>query len=184
MLVELSIENLGIIESSRLTFHDGFTALTGETGAGKTMLVEAINLVCGRRAEASVIRDGADEAHVEARFVRMGDDGEEEVILARTLHREGRSRAYINGRMATVAALSELGEELVDIAAQALIAVRKSKSDMKLSMKAEITSATLTGTADLAKILTDLKAVGRITDLVLQQGNEVALSEVVFAEPQ
>jgi valyl-tRNA synthetase len=76
------------------------------------------------------------------------------------------------------------GEELVDIAAQALIAVRKSKSDMKLSMKAEITSATLTGPADLAKILTDLKAVGRITDLVLQQGNEVALSEVVFAEPQ
>ena len=118
MLVELSIENLGIIESSRLTFHDGFTALTGETGAGKTMLVEAINLVCGRRAEASVIRDGADEAHVEARFVRMGDDGEEEVILARTLHREGRSRAYINGRMATVAALSELGEELVDIHGQ------------------------------------------------------------------
>ena len=118
MIVELSIENLGIIESSRLTFHDGFTALTGETGAGKTMLVEAINLVCGRRAEASVIRDGADEAHVEARFVRMGDDGEEEVILARTLHREGRSRAYINGRMATVAALSELGEELVDIHGQ------------------------------------------------------------------
>lgn len=118
MLVELSIENLGIIESSRLTFHDGFTALTGETGAGKTMLVEAINLVCGRRAEASVIRDGADEAHVEARFVRMGDDSEEEVILARTLHREGRSRAYINGRMATVAALSELGEELVDIHGQ------------------------------------------------------------------
>ncbi|MFN5600610.1 MAG: AAA family ATPase, partial [Acidimicrobiaceae bacterium] len=118
MLVELSIENLGIIESSRLTFHDGFTAFTGETGAGKTMLVEAINLVCGRRAETSVIRDGADEAHVEARFVRMGDDGEEEVILSRTLHREGRSRAYINGRMATVAALSELGEELVDIHGQ------------------------------------------------------------------
>lgn len=119
MLVELSIENLGIIESSRLTFHDGFTALTGETGAGKTMLVEAINLVCGRRAETSVIRDGADEAHVEARFVRMGPDGEEEeVILSRTIHREGRSRAHINGRMATVAALSEIGEELVDIHGQ------------------------------------------------------------------
>lgn len=118
MLVELSIENLGIIESSRLTFHDGFTAFTGETGAGKTMLVEAINLVCGRRAETSVIRDGADEARVEARFVRMGSDGEEEVILSRSIHREGRSRAYINGRMATVAALSEVGEELVDIHGQ------------------------------------------------------------------
>ena len=103
MLVELSIENLGIIESSRLTFMGGFTVFTGETGAGKTMLVEAINLVCGRRAESSVIRDGADEARVEARFVRMGDDGEEEeVILSRTISREGRGRAYINGRMATV----------------------------------------------------------------------------------
>ncbi len=118
MLVELSIENLGIIQSARLTFHDGFTVFTGETGAGKTMLVEAINLVCGRRAETSVIRDGADEASVEARFVRMGDDGEEEVILSRTIHREGRSRAYINGRMATVTALSDLGEELVDIHGQ------------------------------------------------------------------
>lgn len=118
MLVELSIENLGIIQSARLTFHEGFTVLTGETGAGKTMLVEAINLVCGRRAETSVIRDGADEASVEARFVRMGDDGEEEVILSRTLHREGRSRAYINGRMATVTALAELGDELVDIHGQ------------------------------------------------------------------
>lgn len=119
MLLELSIENLGIIESSRLTFSGGFTVLTGETGAGKTMLVEAINLVCGRRAEISAIRDGADEAHVEARFVRATPDGgEEEIILARTLHREGRSRAYVNGRMATVTALAELAEELVDIHGQ------------------------------------------------------------------
>lgn len=119
MLVELSIENLGIIESSRISFHNGFTAFTGETGAGKTMLVEAINLVCGRRAETSVIRDGAEEAHVEARFVRVGADGEEEeIILARTIHREGRSRAYINGRMATVASLAECGEQLVDIHGQ------------------------------------------------------------------
>ncbi len=118
MLVELSIENLGIIESSRLTFDEGFTVFTGETGAGKTMLVEAINLVCGQRAESTVIRDGADEAHVEARFVRTTTTGEEELILARTIHREGRSRAYINGRMATVSALAELGQELVDIHGQ------------------------------------------------------------------
>ena len=119
MLVEISIENLGIIESSRLTFNEGFTVFTGETGAGKTMLVEAINLVCGRRAETSVIRDGADEAQVEARFIEVGEDGEEEeIILSRTIHREGRSRAYINGRMATVSALSEMGERLVDIHGQ------------------------------------------------------------------
>ena len=118
MLVELSIENLGIIESSRLTFDSGFTAFTGETGAGKTMLVEAIGLVVGQRADASVIRDGAEEARVEARFVTSGPDGDVETILCRVLHREGRSRAYINDRMATVATLAEVGQSLVDIHGQ------------------------------------------------------------------
>ena len=119
MLVELSIENLGIIESSRITFDSGFTVFTGETGAGKTMLVEAINLVCGQRAEISMIREGALEAQVEARFLRHGTTGEdEEIILSRVIHRVGRSRAYINGRMATVSALAELGAELVDIHGQ------------------------------------------------------------------
>ena len=118
MLVELSIENLGIIESVRVTFDGGFTAFTGETGAGKTMLVEAINLVVGRRADVSVIRDGADEARVEARFITNGPDGEIETILCRVLHREGRSRAYVNDRMATVTSLAEIGDELVDIHGQ------------------------------------------------------------------
>ena len=108
MLVELSIENLGIIENVRVSFDKGFTAFTGETGAGKTMLVEAINLVVGRRADVSVIRDGAEEARVEARFVTNTDAGEVETILCRVLHREGRSRAYINDRMATVASLAEI----------------------------------------------------------------------------
>lgn len=118
MLVELSIENLGIIESSRIMFEQGFTALTGETGAGKTMLVEAINLVVGRRADASVIRDGADEARVEARFVHTVEGEEQEVILCRVISREGRSRAYVNDRMATVTTLAEMGETLVDIHGQ------------------------------------------------------------------
>ena len=118
MLVELSIENLGIIESSRLTFDSGFTAFTGETGAGKTMLVEAIGLVVGQRADVSVIRHGAEEARVEARFVTSGPDGDVETILCRVLHREGRSRAYINDRMATVATLAEVGQGLVDIHGQ------------------------------------------------------------------
>ena len=118
MLVELSIENLGIIESSRLSFQNGFTVFTGETGAGKTMIVEAINLVVGRRAETSVIRDGADEARVEARFIRMVDGQEQEIILCRVLHREGRSKAYVNDRMATVTTLSEIGEQLLDVHGQ------------------------------------------------------------------
>lgn len=118
MLIELAIENLGIIENARISFSDGFTAFTGETGAGKTMLIEAINLVVGRRAETGVIRDGAEEARVEARFVHVVDGEERETILCRVLSREGRSRAYVNNRMATVATLAELGESLVDIHGQ------------------------------------------------------------------
>ncbi|MBM3718935.1 MAG: DNA repair protein RecN [Actinobacteria bacterium] len=115
MLVELSVENLGVIESARVDFGGGFTALTGETGAGKTMLVEAIGLVVGRRADADVIRAGCDEARVDARFTRS--DGSE-VILTRIVQRGGKSRAYVNGRMATVASLAEVGTDLLDIHGQ------------------------------------------------------------------
>ena len=118
MLVELSIENLGVIESARIVFSPGFTALTGETGAGKTMLVEAINLVVGKRADAAVVRDGAAEARVEARFVNSVGEEESETILCRVVGAEGRSRAYIDGRMATVGALAEIGSALVDIHGQ------------------------------------------------------------------
>ena len=118
MLVELAIENLGVIERVNLSFGNGFTALTGETGAGKTMLVEAINLIVGARADANVVRSGADEARVEARFVRQVNGAEIETILTRVVAKEGRSRAYVDGRMATVTQLSEIGEELVDIHGQ------------------------------------------------------------------
>ena len=184
MLVELSIENLGIIESSRISFHNGFTAFTGETGAGKTMLVEAINLVCGRRAETSVIRDGADEAHVEARFVRVGEGGvEEEIILARTIHREGRSRAYINGRMATVTSLAEFGDELVDIhgqhAHQRLLtaAVQRQSLDsfasIDLAQLREAREAVTQIDAMLAALGGDEKSRARELDLLAFQCDEI-----------
>lgn len=166
MLVEISIENLGIIESSRLTFNDGFTVFTGETGAGKTMLVEAINLVCGRRAETSVIRDGADEAHVEARFVEAGPDGnEEEIILSRSIHREGRSRAYINGRMATVSALSEMGERLVDIHGQ-------HGHQRLLSAAAQREALDLFGNIDLVPLLEAREVVTHIDAMLAALGGD------------
>lgn len=115
MLVELSVENLGVIEHATVDLAAGFTALTGETGAGKTMLVEAIGLVVGRRADGDVIRAGCDEARVDARFV---DEDGTEVILSRVVQRGGKSRAYVNGRMATVATLAEAGAELLDIHGQ------------------------------------------------------------------
>ena len=114
MLVELHIENLGIIADARLTFGPGLTTVTGETGAGKTMIIEALSLLVGARAEASMVRTGCEEARVEGRFV-VGDD---EVICARVVPRDGRSRAYVNGRLATAGQLEELGQTLVDMHGQ------------------------------------------------------------------
>jgi DNA repair protein RecN (Recombination protein N) len=79
MLTELHIENLGVIESLDVVFKEGLSVLTGETGAGKTMLIEAISLLVGDRAEPSMVRPRASEVRVEGRFV-VGDD---EVVLAR-----------------------------------------------------------------------------------------------------
>src|SRR3954469_11865113 len=90
------------------------TALTGETGAGKTMLVEALELLVGGKADATLVRPGSDEAIVEGRFVL--DD--EEVVLARIVPAVGRSRAYVNGRLAPASALAEAGARLVDLHGQ------------------------------------------------------------------
>jgi DNA repair protein RecN (Recombination protein N) len=114
MLHELVVRDLGVIAELSLVFGAGTTALTGETGAGKTMVVEAIDLLVGGRAEAHMIRAGADEAVVEARFV-AGDD---EHVLRRVIPREGRSRAYLDGRLATASALAEMGASLVDLHGQ------------------------------------------------------------------
>ena len=114
MLVELRVRDLGVIESVALDLGPGMTALTGETGAGKTLLVEALELLTGGRADAALVRPGATEALVEGRFVV----GDEEVILARAVPAEGRSRAWIDGRMAPVGALAEAGARLLDLHGQ------------------------------------------------------------------
>ncbi|MEY2452431.1 MAG: repair protein RecN [Acidimicrobiaceae bacterium] len=114
MLIELSVRNLGVIADLRLLLGAGMTALTGETGAGKTMLVEAVELLVGGKADAALVRPGTDEATIEGRFVV--DD--EEVVLARVVPAVGRSRAYVNGRLAPASALSEWGARLVDLHGQ------------------------------------------------------------------
>jgi DNA repair protein RecN (Recombination protein N) len=132
MLQEMRIENLGVIEEVNFFPGKGLVALTGETGAGKTMLVEAISLLMGSRADTTIIRHGADEATIEGRFL----DQDDEVILTRVVPRDGRSRAYINGRLATVGQLAEVGSRLVDLhgqhAHQSLLGASEQRSALDL----------------------------------------------------
>jgi DNA repair protein RecN (Recombination protein N) len=115
MLLELSVQNLGVIEASTLVLRPGVSVLTGETGAGKTMVVQAIELLTGGRADPSMVRNGAEYASVEGRFeMPTGED----VVLRRVIPAEGRSRAYLNGALAPASQLAELGSNLVDLHGQ------------------------------------------------------------------
>ncbi len=131
MLRELVVEDLGVIERAELELDDGSSALTGETGAGKTLLVSAMALVLGDRADRSLVRQGAEGARVEARFEvdpehpaaallrerDLIDPGAGEIVIARTVSEAG-GKVRVNGRLATVALLAEVGPLLVEIAGQ------------------------------------------------------------------
>lgn len=132
MLAELRIVNFALIEQLSLQFQPGFTVLTGETGAGKSLLIDAIALLVGGRASTDQIRSGEDEAQLEAAFslsdthpllqrLRVHDvigQNESELILRRVLSRSGRHRVYVNGRLCPLRVLEELGGTLVDIHGQ------------------------------------------------------------------
>jgi DNA repair protein RecN (Recombination protein N) len=118
MLVELHVRDLGVIDDVAVPFGPGMTALTGETGAGKTLLVGALGLLLGGRGDAAVVRAGADEAYVEGRFAGVDDDGTDEVVLARSVAREGRSRAWIDGRAVPVGTLAEAAAGLLELHGQ------------------------------------------------------------------
>lgn len=113
-LAELAVTDLGIIEHASLLFGNGMTALTGETGAGKTLLVGAIDLLLGGRADPAMVRRGASEAVIEGRF----ELEDEELVLRRVVPATGRSRAYVNGRMATAGELGKRSAALVDLHGQ------------------------------------------------------------------
>jgi DNA repair protein RecN (Recombination protein N) len=129
VLLALRISNVAVIEEVEMAFGAGLTVLTGETGAGKSILVDALGLLLGSRADADVIRSGCDEAAVEGVFARtpamaarledlgLPDLGEE-VLVRRVVGRNGRGKAYVNGSLVTVGVLSRLTRALVDIAGQ------------------------------------------------------------------
>ena len=123
MLLELRVENLLLIERAQLRFAGGLNVLTGETGAGKTVLAHALDLLLGGRARTGIVRPGAEEAYVEGSFELPGsllaERGERlpadasEIVLARRVSGDGRTRAYLNGRSANVGDLRDLGASLL-----------------------------------------------------------------------
>lgn len=130
MLTELTVNNLALIEELSFSFAPGFNVLTGETGAGKSVLVGAINLILGARARNDMIRQGSKEAEVQAlfnpenpestaaRLEEVGLPAGEELLIRRVISAGGKNRIYINGALATLAQLTTLGNDLVAVSGQ------------------------------------------------------------------
>jgi DNA repair protein RecN (Recombination protein N) len=135
MLCELRVENLLLIDRAELTLAPGLNVLTGETGAGKTVLAHALDLLMGGRSRSRIVRPGCEEAYVEGTFavpermrteisehlpesVRDSGEPDDDLVLGRRVSADGRTRAYVNGRSATVADLRELGARLVSFYGQ------------------------------------------------------------------
>lgn len=130
MLLNLSISNFAIIDRLEVQFDEGFNVLTGETGAGKSIILDAFGLLLGDRARPDLVRAGATEATVEALFDLAGRDDvrqlfaesgflvDDELVLRRIVQSGGRSRAYVNGSLATLAQLQPLAEQLVTVCGQ------------------------------------------------------------------
>jgi DNA repair protein RecN (Recombination protein N) len=118
MIRRLAIQNLAVIESVAVDFESAFNILTGETGAGKSILVEAVGLLLGGRASQDLVRTGENLAVVEAHFEIDGTGGREPIVVRREITAEGRSRAFVSGKPTTTAALRELAHRLVELHGQ------------------------------------------------------------------
>jgi DNA repair protein RecN (Recombination protein N) len=118
VLTELRVRDLAVIADVTLPLQPGLNVLTGETGAGKSMLVDALALLLGERASADVVRPGADKTVIEGSFEGVPDVEDGVLVLKREVTAEGRSRAWINGSPATIGMLSEIGTKLVDLHGQ------------------------------------------------------------------
>ena len=188
MLVELRVQDLGVIADLDLVIGPGMTALTGETGAGKTLVVEALELLVGGRADAAVVRSGAAEAVVEGRFVT--DEGE--IVLSRAVPTTGRSRAYVDGRMAPVSMLSEVGEGLVDLhgqhAHQSLLRQSAQRealdafAGVDLEPVARARGELASIDSRLAELGGDPRALARTVDLLRFQVDEIAAAAISSAD--
>ena len=132
MLTKLYIENVAVIKSADVDFNAGFTVLTGETGAGKSVLIDSVNAILGQRTSKDLVRYGAQKAFVSATFSELSpsiikmlnengyelEDNDSDLILSREISASGKSTARINSRPATAQFLQELGNRLINIHGQ------------------------------------------------------------------
>ena len=132
MLKELTIKNFAIIDELTVSFEEGLTVLTGETGAGKSIIIDAVHLLCGGRGSHEFIRHGAKKAELEGLFLisnpghgvikKLDDIGidfeDESIILRRDINHSGKSVCRINGKLVTIGILREIGASLIDIHGQ------------------------------------------------------------------
>lgn len=130
MLLELAVKNVALNAEARMEFQPGLTCITGETGAGKSLTVDALGLALGGRADAALIKEGAERAEAAALFaispelkarlkeLDLSAENEDELILRRVLSRDGKNKAYINGHLSTITLLKEIAGSLVSIHGQ------------------------------------------------------------------
>ena len=130
MLQELHIKNVAIIDEVTIAFGQGLNVLTGETGAGKSIVIDAVKILLGDKVSQEIIRDGHEEAMVEGIFdislrtsvqdtlEKVGIVSDDELLLKRVISKTGKNRVYINGNIATLSMLANIGENLIDIYGQ------------------------------------------------------------------
>lgn len=165
MLTSIAIANFAIVESLELEFKKGMTVISGETGAGKSIMVDALSLCLGDRTDAAVVRHGQKKADISASFDIQNDpnvhkwlverdlEQDQHCILRRVISKEGRSKAYINGRPCTLSDLKDVGSQLVDIHGQ-----HEHQSLLKKNAQRQ-----------------QLDAYGQLTDLTKQVGSQYSV---------
>jgi len=207
MLTELNIKNFAIIDQLHVEFGPGFNALTGETGAGKSILVDAINLLLGSRASGEMIRTGQEEASVEA-FFTLEEDEELKVLnrlawersggllIRRLIHQSGKSRAFLNGNSITLHMLEELGEELANIYGQHehhqfldplrhIDIVDRSGNLLPLRQAfQELYTQWLKSTSDLEELIAKQKQRSDRMELLAFQSKEIAKAHLKLGEDE
>ncbi len=191
MLSSLKIENYVLIDSLSLDFKSGFSAFTGETGAGKSILIDAIGIICGDRFTTDLIRHHQNKAFIEAVFEtkdsrileNLADNGieldEDPLIISRELNQEGRGIARINGKSVTVSLLRTIGEYLVDIHSQ-------HDTQYLLNTKHHLSLLDAFHSDDLLNVVKDAyKAYKKVSDdLADKQNNELNPDDLEFLQFQ